>query len=123
MKNEVKLIDMNTLWKCETCFYQGPNGCKTWCDAGEGYRPAASKLEIINPESLRPKGQWIVNRRHTVSKKPYIDDNYHIDVICSECSFCIQAENASFGFPEPIKTNYCPNCGANMKEETECPKM
>lgn len=54
MENEVKLIDMNTMWQCETCFHKGPNGCKTWCDAGEAYRPAASKLKVIDPESLRP---------------------------------------------------------------------
>ena len=54
---KMQLIDMNTMWKCETCFHHGPNGCNTFCDAGEGYRPAASKFQIIDPDILRPK--WI----------------------------------------------------------------
>lgn len=39
------IIDTDQLFKCETCFHKGPLGCKVWCDAGESYRPAASKLK------------------------------------------------------------------------------
>lgn len=42
-----QLIDVNELWKCETCFYQ-QGACRAgWCDAGESYRPAYSKFNII----------------------------------------------------------------------------
>lgn len=42
----MKLIPVEELWNCKTCFYNGPCGCTTYCDAGEGYRPAYSKLTI-----------------------------------------------------------------------------
>lgn len=69
----------------------------------------------IDPESLRPKGRWVIEKRHTVSKNPYMDDNYHAHATCSECDFCIHSENASFGYPNLNTTNYCPNCGAKME--------
>lgn len=42
----MKLIPVDELWNCKTCFYNGPCGCTTYCDAGEGYRPAYTKLTI-----------------------------------------------------------------------------
>jgi hypothetical protein len=94
----MRLIDMNTLWQCETCFHNKYNGCDTWCDAGEGYRPAASKLSPFDPESLRPKGRWVM--KETMIRSPFAKNAY-----CSEC-----LEEASYAH------NYCPNCGAKMEE-------
>ena len=91
------LIDMNTLWKCETCFHNKYNGCDTWCDAGEGYRPAASKLKPIDPESLRPKGRWVPLGQ--IVRSPLVK-NY-------KCSECEHKEHGGL--------NYCPNCGAKME--------
>lgn len=68
-----------------------------------------------NPDSLRTNGRWIIEKRHTVSKNPYMDDNYHAHATCSECDFCIHSENASFGYPELNTTNFCPNCGCVME--------
>lgn len=42
-----QLIDVNELWKCETCFYKQGVCRAGWCDTGEAYRPAYSKLNII----------------------------------------------------------------------------
>lgn len=42
------IIDTDQLFQCETCYHRGPLGCKVWCDAGESYRPAASKLKPID---------------------------------------------------------------------------
>lgn len=52
----------------------------------------------IDPESLRPQGEWI----------------YHIDDLfpaegTQECSNCHQEEKISL-----CNENYCPNCGAKM---------
>lgn len=99
MVNEVKLIDLNTLWKCETCFHHKSTGCDTWCDAGEAYRPAASKLKVIDPESLRPTGRWIWSELY--------DNNWR--TLC--CSNCFETEGAR------ENAKYCPNCGAYMKGE------
>ena len=45
-----RYIEVDSLWKCETCFYHQNGKCNTWCDCGEGYRPDYSKLTIIEGE-------------------------------------------------------------------------
>ena len=67
----------------------------------------------IEAEPLR-HGRWVIEKRHTVLRNPYIDDNYFASATCSECDFCIHAETKSFGYPDLNTTNYCPNCGARM---------
>lgn len=59
-------------------------------------------------------GRWVIEKRHAVSRNPYMDDNYFASATCSECGFCIHAETKSFGYPDLNTTNYCPNCGAKM---------
>lgn len=59
-------------------------------------------------------GRWVIEKRHEVSRNPYIDDNYFASATCSECDFCIHAETKSFDYPDLNTTNYCPNCGAKM---------
>lgn len=49
---------------------------------------------VVDPENLRPKGRWKVDKSH--NGEPY----------CSHCEF------------EPIagdQSNYCPSCGAKME--------
>ena len=70
----------------------------------------------IEAEPLR-HGRWVIEKRHEVSRNPYIDDNYFASATCSECDFCIHAETKSFGYPDLNTTNYCPNCGAKMDKE------
>lgn len=45
-----KYIDIESLWRCDTCFYHRNGKCSTWCDCGESYRPSYSKLTIIEGE-------------------------------------------------------------------------
>lgn len=55
----------------------------------------------INPEDLRPKGQWI----ERVGLGEWV---------CSECQHKIYL---LFGeTPEEVGTNYCPSCGSRMEE-------
>ena len=70
----------------------------------------------IEAEPVR-HGRWVIEKRHTVSRNPYIDDNYFASATCSECDFCIHAETKSFGYPDLNTTNYCPNCGAKLDKE------
>lgn len=123
MANEVRLIDMNTLWQCETCFHHGTNGCKTWCDAGESYRPAASKFKIIDPETLRPKGRWDWKHRHKGGFHKYtgvdafgethtitVDERFECDEpYCPNCG----------KWNESIYLNFCPNCGVDMRGDVD----
>ena len=76
------------------------------------------EMPTIDAEPVR-HGRWIIKKRHTVSRNPYMDDNYYASATCSECDFCIHAENASFGYPKLNTTNYCPNCGADMRERRD----
>lgn len=91
-----------------------------WCEAVCNHRateaiersPTVEDVEVV-------RGRWIIEKRHTVSRNPYMDDNYHAHATCSECGFCIHSENASFGYPKMNTTNYCPNCGADMRERKD----
>lgn len=82
-----------------------------------GLIAAADEIEKLPEEDAVEvvHGRWVIEKRHTVSKNPYMDDNYHAHATCSECDFCIDSSNGSFGFPELNTTNYCPNCGADMR--------
>lgn len=85
---EVKLIDMNTLWTCETCFHRKSTGCDTWCDAGESYRPAASKLKVIEFESLRPTGRWILKDQNGNGVCSHCNRQDAIDPLATHCRYC-----------------------------------
>ena len=43
------LVDINTLWRCETCYHDHYGRCtnKEQCKDHEKYRPAYSKLEVV----------------------------------------------------------------------------
>lgn len=46
---EKEYIDTAQLFKCETCYHMGGDGkCNSYCDAGESYRPAFSKLKTAD---------------------------------------------------------------------------
>ena len=110
MANEVRLIDANAA---------ALNTHKEiyWTESEKAaVRNFLTHQPTIDPESLRPKGRWVIEKRHTVSQNAYMDDNYFASATCSECSFCIHAECASFGYPKLNTTNFCPNCGADMRE-------
>lgn len=105
MENEVRLIDANALIQDAEDVLTFP------------MLDRINRAETIDPESLRPKGRWIIKKSHYVSQNPYVDDNYHASATCSECNFCIHADCGRFGYPELNTTNYCPNCGAKMMED------
>jgi len=88
---------------CNTCACV--NVCK---DKAAHIRNCPDRIEPVR------HGRWIIEKRHSVSKNPYMDDNYFASATCSECGFCIHAEIKSFGYPELNVTNYCPHCGAKM---------
>lgn len=41
-------IDVNLLGECDTCRYYVNRKCTTFCDSGESYSPAISKLPIVD---------------------------------------------------------------------------
>ena len=91
----MRLINADLMFECETCRHHRSGGCNTYCDHGEEYSPDMSKLPIIDPEDLRPKGEWIAEREKDTF-------GYLLHFKCSLC------EKYQLN-----KTHYCPNCGAN----------
>ena len=98
-------IDINQLWKCETCYHHQTYGCTLGieCDYGESYRPAYSKLKKADVAPI-VHGYWISRSHNRLDNKgrviKYCDFYY-----CSECE-------TSRPIVPPY--NYCPNCGAKM---------
>ena len=66
-----KYIDINQLWKCETCFNHRSGKCNTWCDVGESYRPDISKfkitdvVEVVRCKNCKHYGQYGVCNLHS----------------------------------------------------------
>lgn len=61
-----------------------------------------AELEILPPVQERKKGEWISHED---------EDGEHYGDKCSECG---EWYVMPYG-----KTNYCPNCGADMRGETD----
>lgn len=101
------LIDRAALLK-EIC-----NSCDGWCEKVDcdcvncksDHRCdivcSISEAPTIDPASLRPKGEWVIDHVTSV-------DQFEV-VKCSNCDYeaFAQAIHVRFG-------NYCPNCGARM---------
>lgn len=91
--------------QCNTCSYN----CLSWdeepCDsctiANSHYKPSA------HPE--RKNGKWIGKHERKLFSHP--------DSITYECSECGYSIYTIYGMPET--TNFCPNCGADMRGDTE----
>ena len=79
------------------------------CGFDEGCT-AVEDAPTIDPESLRPKGNW------DGEADGYADGELVYDVwYCSECNHCIDD-----GTDDPdMLPNFCPNCGADMRGESK----
>lgn len=87
-----KYVELECLWKCETCFHHRNGKCSpfVWCDSGESYRPAYGELVIVEGE-ITPNAHWRV----------YPDGKLR----CSNCK-----NSPKYG----AMTKYCSECGAKM---------
>ena len=72
------------------------------CDIQQGMRDMVAKLPAIDPASLRPKGEWIFFGRRGI---------YGYIYACSECQAKYDGQS-----------NFCPNCGADMRGEDDARK-
>ncbi len=70
-------------------------------------------LDGMPPADVRPvvRGRWIVNQTA-------MGTNYSV---CSECEkeFCFRPDYGTLIKIDLSGTNYCPNCGADMREEAD----
>lgn len=91
-----KYIELDSLWKCETCFNHINGKCSyyVWCENGECYRPSYNKMILAEEKH----GRW------------YLADDGD-GLVCSECG-----EDFCNIYLEVDRFKYCPNCGAYMRE-------
>lgn len=75
--------------------------CEVWVAEKKRYKGYDNRLENCPLEEVK-HGEWKVVKS---SISPYMND-----VVCSECGFKM---GSSFGF------NFCPHCGADMREVTD----
>lgn len=107
-KEQIRLVDANALWESIKTFrWQGTQNVIKFMF--ENLEFVIDNQSTIDPESLRPQGKWVEAENRSKSMK----------FICSECAKIAY-------FPQPTRErkwtkhcgyNYCPNCGAQMKEE------
>ena len=81
---------------CANCYVKMPGRCLA-CEAGRKIR----RIKEIRPADVRPvkKGIWITPPKNR-------DYSHLVDFY--ECPFC--------GYVEDCLVNFCPNCGAKMRE-------
>lgn len=91
----MRLIDADALLKNRFNMYTG----------FQGKVPVVAVRDVdeaptIDPEELRPRGEWI-ERQEPIS---WCEDDVDVFYECSSCGLCA-----------PGETNFCPNCGADMR--------
>ena len=64
------------------------------------------RLPSAQPE--QKKGEWVKTIKH------YKDDNMEFDFYAIKCSACGEKPEKAYHL-----TRYCPNCGADMRGDTE----
>lgn len=69
-----------------------------------------SLVPTIDPESLRPTGEWI-NLTKCANEGVY----------CSVCRKKVYKADYAWAVKKnKVRSNFCPNCGAKMKGESKC---
>ena len=110
MKNrdkKMRLIDADALIR-KLCAERDEVQIEHACDIGyhNGLNMAVSmtiNAPTIDPESLRPQGEWMVTYYTTTSKRGRVIAN--AKYVCPKCEHSNGRK----------RSNYCPNCGAKMK--------
>lgn len=97
-----KLLGIPSDGQCTGCQFSTFHGCKD-----DSIQRACEAIDDAPEADVRPvvRGKWVRGNENRTSP---IKDSY----ICSVCG-----EKTLSGFcGNPAKTNFCPNCGADMRE-------
>lgn len=103
-----KMVDANTLWKCETCFHHKNGKCspEIWCENGEAYRPDRNKLTFVEATPVK-YGRWIRTFRGMCESVNTGEMLERFIYKCPECDYVTGNQGEHFSF--------CPNCGTRMR--------
>ena len=66
--------------------------------------PLTAVIRMLNEApTIEPKrGEW---------KRRIVDNGFNADWVCSECDYRVKTDFVDY--------NFCPNCGADMRKESE----
>lgn len=95
-------IEVDSLWKCETCFHHSTGKCSfdVWCENGESYRPSYNQLKIVSAKEI-VYAEWEM-----------VVDNYDDGLGNRELPHCT---NCHRGVYIHDAGSWCPFCGVAMK--------
>lgn len=112
-------IDTKYIGKCETCRNHRSFGCNTWCDHGEEYLPALSKIPTADVEEVR-HGEW------KLEVHSFYADNYDESIelciyILAKCSNCGKEHSPKQVFSKHL---YAPeDADDDFEFDQECEKQ
>ena len=101
MENKVRLIDANALTSLEDLeyYYQPVRDGEAWYRVADVWA-CIDSAPTIDPESLRPKGKWKLNKDGS-----------------GTCSVCHRTRSDVWDMDN--WDNYCSRCGADMRGESK----
>lgn len=73
-------------------------------------RNVICKIETM-PSADRPQGKWIEHKERTIVRDNNFIDFFPTEYECSNCGL----RRTTYFIDSPLQ-NYCPNCGAKMKQ-------
>lgn len=90
-----KYIRLDDLFVCETCFHNGVRGCKAvWCDTGESYRPAVSKLKLVDAVEVVRCKDCVHRDDHGICE---VFSDYGGDISDPHLHWCDKEDFCSYG--------------------------
>ena len=76
----------------------------------KGFKCGAER-QFEADKKARPKGEWIEHKERAIVRNNNFVDFFPVEYECSNCGL----RRATYSINSPL-SNFCPNCGADMRE-------